>query len=170
MFQCIKHSFYRLNNTGSHGNDVLCSEVTNVAFSNLNIYSVIYGWYWLCHGLAQFMWDFWQTKWHWDRFFSKFFGFFLSVLFHWHSILLHHLGDQQQAQWWLQFRDHSLTPSTQTTTIRMILNGLVMWLECLPFIWEVLCSVPGSESGYSDKSFSLFSSVSSDKCQGSILK
>jgi hypothetical protein len=32
------------------------------------------------------MWDFWWTKWHWDRFFPEFFGFLLSVSFHWCSI------------------------------------------------------------------------------------
>jgi hypothetical protein len=26
--------------------------------------------------------DLWRTKWHWDRFFSEFFGFPLSVSFH----------------------------------------------------------------------------------------
>jgi hypothetical protein len=25
------------------------------------------------------MWDLWWTKWHWDRFFSEFFGFTLSI-------------------------------------------------------------------------------------------
>jgi hypothetical protein len=24
---------------------------------------------------GQKMWDFWRTKWHWDRYFSKYFGF-----------------------------------------------------------------------------------------------
>jgi hypothetical protein len=28
------------------------------------------------------MWDLWFTKWHWDRFFSKFFGFTMSISFH----------------------------------------------------------------------------------------
>jgi hypothetical protein len=28
------------------------------------------------------MWDLWWTKWHWDRFFPKYFGFPLSVSFH----------------------------------------------------------------------------------------
>jgi hypothetical protein len=28
------------------------------------------------------MWDFWWTKWHWDRFFPEYFGFPLSVSFH----------------------------------------------------------------------------------------
>jgi hypothetical protein len=28
------------------------------------------------------MWDLWWTKWHWDRFFSEYFGFPLSVSFH----------------------------------------------------------------------------------------
>jgi hypothetical protein len=27
------------------------------------------------------LWDLWWTKWHWDRFFSKFFGFPLSISF-----------------------------------------------------------------------------------------
>jgi hypothetical protein len=28
------------------------------------------------------MWDLWWTKWHWDRFFSWYFGFPLSNSFH----------------------------------------------------------------------------------------
>jgi hypothetical protein len=33
------------------------------------------------------MWDLWWTKWHWDRFFSEYFGFLLSTSsFHWCSI------------------------------------------------------------------------------------
>jgi hypothetical protein len=28
------------------------------------------------------MWDLWWTKWHWDRFFSEYFGFPLSVSLH----------------------------------------------------------------------------------------
>jgi hypothetical protein len=27
------------------------------------------------------MWDFWWTKWHWDRFFPEYFGFPLSISF-----------------------------------------------------------------------------------------
>jgi hypothetical protein len=45
--------------------------------------------------LGQSMWDLWLTKWHWDRFFSKFFIFPLSVSFHHDSILIYHLGDEQ---------------------------------------------------------------------------
>jgi hypothetical protein len=33
-------------------------------------------------GMGHSMWDFWWTKWHWDRFFFKFFDFPLSVSFH----------------------------------------------------------------------------------------
>jgi hypothetical protein len=28
------------------------------------------------------MWDLWWTKWHWDRVFSEYFGFSLSISFH----------------------------------------------------------------------------------------
>jgi hypothetical protein len=28
------------------------------------------------------MWDLWWTKWHWDRFFSEYFGFPLLISFH----------------------------------------------------------------------------------------
>ena len=31
---------------------------------------------------AQFMWGLWSTKWHWDRFFSEYYGFPLPVPFH----------------------------------------------------------------------------------------
>jgi hypothetical protein len=51
------------------------------------------------------MWDLWWTKWHWERFFFEFFGFPLSVSFHRGSMLTYHLGDEQQARWWSQFRD-----------------------------------------------------------------
>jgi hypothetical protein len=32
------------------------------------------------------MWDLWWTKWHWDRFFSEYFGFPLSISLQWCSI------------------------------------------------------------------------------------
>jgi hypothetical protein len=35
------------------------------------------------------MWDFWWTKWHWDRFFSEFFGFLMSISFHRVSTILY---------------------------------------------------------------------------------
>jgi hypothetical protein len=28
------------------------------------------------------MWDLWWTKWHWDKFFSEYFGFSVSISFH----------------------------------------------------------------------------------------
>ena len=31
---------------------------------------------------GQSIWDLWWAKWHWDRFFSEYFGFPLSLLFH----------------------------------------------------------------------------------------
>jgi hypothetical protein len=34
----------------------------------------------LCPG--QSTWDLWWSSWHWDRFFSEFFDFFLSISFH----------------------------------------------------------------------------------------
>jgi hypothetical protein len=34
----------------------------------------------------QSMWDLWRTKWHWDRFFTEYFGFPLSISFHQCSI------------------------------------------------------------------------------------
>jgi hypothetical protein len=43
------------------------------------------------------VWDLWWTKWHWDRFFSEYFGFPLSISFHRCSIKMekqknpHHL-------------------------------------------------------------------------------
>jgi hypothetical protein len=42
---------------------------------------------------GQSVWDLWWTKWHWDRFFSEFFGFPLSVSFHRRSPNSYHLGD-----------------------------------------------------------------------------
>jgi hypothetical protein len=32
------------------------------------------------------MWDLWWTNWYWDRFFSEYFGFPLSISFHLCSI------------------------------------------------------------------------------------
>jgi hypothetical protein len=37
--------------------------------------------------LGQSMWDLWWRKWHWDRFYPEYFGFTLSVLFHWCFIM-----------------------------------------------------------------------------------
>jgi hypothetical protein len=31
---------------------------------------------------GEFMWDLWWTNWHWDMFFSEYFGFPLSISFH----------------------------------------------------------------------------------------
>jgi hypothetical protein len=45
------------------------------------------------------------TKWHWGRFFFKFFDFPVNIIPPWLSILIHHLGDEQQARKRLQFRD-----------------------------------------------------------------
>jgi hypothetical protein len=39
------------------------------------------------------MWDLCRTKWHWDRFFSKFFGFLINIILPWLSILIYQLGD-----------------------------------------------------------------------------
>jgi hypothetical protein len=41
------------------------------------------------------MWDLWWTKWHWDKFFSKLFGFPLSVLFHQGSILIYIIREKK---------------------------------------------------------------------------
>jgi hypothetical protein len=40
---------------------------------------------------GQSMWDLWWTKWHWDRVFSEFFGFAVSMSFHRSFILIYHL-------------------------------------------------------------------------------
>jgi hypothetical protein len=37
---------------------------------------------------GQYVWDFWSTEWHRDRFFSQYFSFPLSVPFHHYSILI----------------------------------------------------------------------------------
>jgi hypothetical protein len=50
--------------------------------------------------------DLWWTKWHWDRFFSEFFGFSpVRIIPPWLSMLISHLGDGQWARWWPQFWD-----------------------------------------------------------------
>jgi hypothetical protein len=42
----------------------------------------------------------------WDRFSSELFGFFpVHIIPPWLSVLIYHLGDEQKARWWLQFRD-----------------------------------------------------------------
>jgi hypothetical protein len=51
------------------------------------------------------MWNFWWMKWHWDRFFSEFFGFPLSMSFQRRSPNSYHLGDEQYVPQWQQFRD-----------------------------------------------------------------
>jgi hypothetical protein len=41
-----------------------------------------------------------------DLIFFEFFGFFIvDIITPWLSILVYHLGDEQQALWWPQFRD-----------------------------------------------------------------
>jgi hypothetical protein len=72
------------------------------------------GW---CPG--QSMWDLWRKKWHWDRFFSGFFFFSLSLSFHRVSVLVYHPGDEQYARWWPQFRDLSLIPLTCKTRMTL---------------------------------------------------
>jgi hypothetical protein len=44
-----------------------------------------------------------QTKWHWDRVFSEFLNFSLTISFHRGSMLVYHLRDEQQVCWWPQF-------------------------------------------------------------------
>jgi hypothetical protein len=67
-------------------------------------------------GLGQSTWDLLWTKWRWDRFFSEFFGFTLSASFHRCSILIYHLGDEQQARWWPQFRPSPYTIDMKNNT------------------------------------------------------
>jgi hypothetical protein len=57
------------------------------------------------------MWDLWWTKLHWDRFFSPFFGFPLSISFHRCSPNSYHLRDEQYVRWLQQFTYVNLTPS-----------------------------------------------------------
>jgi hypothetical protein len=54
---------------------------------------------------GQYKWNLWWTKWHWDRFFSKFFGLPVNIILPGLSILIYHLGDEQQTHRWPQFRD-----------------------------------------------------------------
>jgi hypothetical protein len=41
------------------------------------------------------MWDLWWTNWHWNRFFSEFFGSSSVIIPPLLSILAYHLGDDQ---------------------------------------------------------------------------
>jgi hypothetical protein len=45
--------------------------------------------YRFCHLLipGQSVWDLWWTKWYWNRFYSEYFAFPLSVSFRQHSVL-----------------------------------------------------------------------------------
>jgi hypothetical protein len=61
------------------------------------------------------MWDLWWVERCWDRVFSELFGFPLSVSFHQDSVLIHHLGDEQKARWWLQFGDIIPLPSNMNS-------------------------------------------------------
>jgi hypothetical protein len=59
--------------------------------------------------LVQSKWDLWLTKWHWDRVFSEFFGFTLSVSFHRSS-------RDSYITWGMlvaAVQRHNLTPSTR---------------------------------------------------------
>jgi hypothetical protein len=59
------------------------------------------------------MWDLWWTKWHWDRFFTEFFSFSLSVsLFHQDSIfILPSSGGRTIGPLVAAVQRYSLTPS-----------------------------------------------------------
>jgi hypothetical protein len=61
------------------------------------------------------MWDLWWIKWHWDRFFSEFLGFILSVSFH-------HGSTYSYITWGIKIgplvatvQRHILTSSTRTS-------------------------------------------------------
>jgi hypothetical protein len=53
------------------------------------------------------MWDLWWTKWHWDRFFSEYFSFSLSISFHQCSIK------------WKSRKTSSSSSSSQVCTISL---------------------------------------------------
>jgi hypothetical protein len=48
-------------------------------------------------------------------FLSEFFSFPVSIIPSWHSTLIYHLGDKQQACRWHSSEKHSLTPPTWIT-------------------------------------------------------
>jgi hypothetical protein len=50
-------------------------------------------------------------KWHWDRFFSEYFGFPLSVTFHRGSIVIYHMGEEPEGS-----SPHSQQPATGPST------------------------------------------------------
>jgi hypothetical protein len=65
----------------------------------------------------QSMWHLWWTKWHWDRFYSEFFSFPLSVSFHCGSLHTHLLsGERTLGPLEARVQRHILTWSTWTWT------------------------------------------------------
>jgi hypothetical protein len=71
---------------------------------------------------GQSMWDLWWTKWHWDRVFSEFFCFPLSISFQRRSPNSYHLGNEQYVCQWQQFRDVVSPHQNQSTINRLFLG------------------------------------------------
>jgi hypothetical protein len=63
------------------------------------------------------MWDLWWTKWHWDRFFSEFFGFPLSIYHSTVALQTHHLGNANVSRH-PRLGTRSTPPSRRTVKFR----------------------------------------------------
>jgi hypothetical protein len=68
------------------------------------------------------MWDLWWAKWHWERFFSEFFGFSVNISFHRRSPHSYHLGVEQYVRQWQQFGD---VVSPHNNKSKYVLEGFI---------------------------------------------
>jgi hypothetical protein len=93
------------------------------------------------------MWYLWWTNWHWDRIFSEFFGFALSVSFHRGSPHSYIIWRWTVGPLVVAVQIHSLTPSTLTTwmfTVFQFACGFFanrnVLLLCHRWLLKVSCS------------------------------
>jgi hypothetical protein len=56
------------------------------------------------------MWDILWTRWHWDRFFSEFFGFLVSISFHRESLYSYIVWEMNSRPLMATVQRHGLTP------------------------------------------------------------
>jgi hypothetical protein len=75
---------------------------------------------------GQVMWNLSWTKWHWDRVFSEFFDFPLSISFHRCSAQSCIIGGMKKCRKVAAVQRHSVTPSIWTAT----------QISRLPFTWQ----------------------------------
>lgn len=96
----VAHTLTTVHFHGTHEGFTDCLQLVGSVWEERNYKTMIL---WLCLGLVkhqsltaeicvcilgQSLWEWWQTKWHWNRFFSEWFRFPMLVSFHQCIILL----------------------------------------------------------------------------------